>query len=102
MKITYDHTADALCILFKKGKVSRDKEISPNVFAGFDRSGELIEIQILDAAESEKPWITVDAAAKIADKSRRTIMRWIQAGTLKTKKVGKEYRIDPDELQKVV
>jgi uncharacterized protein YuzE len=62
MKITYDQSADALCILLKKGKISRDQEISPNVFAGFARSGELIEIQILEIAENKRPWITVDAA----------------------------------------
>ena len=48
MKITFDKKADALAIVFKDGRVSKDEEISKNIFAGFDRAGELIEIQILD------------------------------------------------------
>jgi len=102
MKITFDKKADALAIVFRDGRVSKDDEVAENVFAGFDRAGELIEIQILDISKSDKPWFTVEAAAKYLNKSERTILRWIDSGKLKPKKIGREYRISPDDLEKLV
>jgi excisionase family DNA binding protein len=102
MKITYDKTADALSIVFKKDRISEDKKLSENVFAGYNRKGELLEIQILEVSAQELPWFTLEAAAKYINKSERTLLRWIQTGQLKTKKVGKEYRIDPTVLSKLV
>ena len=102
MKITFDKKADALAIVFKEGRISRDDEIAPSVFAGFNRSGELIEIQVLDISKADHPWFTVEAAAKYLNKSERTILRWIESGKLKPKKLGREYRIKPEDLEKLV
>jgi excisionase family DNA binding protein len=102
MKITFDKKADALAIVFKEARISRDDEITANVFAGFDRAGELVEIQILDISKADQPWFTVEAAAKYLNKSERTILRWIESGKLKPKKVGREYRIKPEDLEKLV
>ena len=102
MKISFDKKADALAIVFKEGRVSRDDEIAKNVFAGFDRANELVEIQILDISKTDAPWFTVEAAARYLNKSERTILRWIESGKLKPKKVGREYRFSPTELEKLV
>lgn len=102
MKIAFDKKADALAIVFKEDRISRDDEIATNVFAGFNRSGELVEIQILEISKAEQPWFTVEAAAKYLNKSERTILRWIEAGKLKPKKVGREYRVMPEDLEKLV
>lgn len=102
MKIAFDKKSDALAIVFKEGRISRDDEIASNVFAGFDRTGDLIEIQILDISKTDQPWFTVEAAAKYLNKSERTILRWIESGKLKPKKVGREYRIKPEDLEKLV
>jgi len=102
MRITFDKKADALAIVFKEGRISKDDEIAKNVFAGFDRGGELIEIQILDISKADKPWFTFEAAAKYLNKSERTILRWIGSGKLRPKKVGREYRINPEDLEKMV
>ncbi len=101
MKIAYDKEADALAIIMKKGRISKDVEIAENVFAGFDRSGILIEIQILEVSKKEHPWFTLDAAAKYLDISERTLLRWIKSGKLKPSKVGREYRIKPESLKKI-
>ena len=101
MKISYDKKADAFSLILKEGRISRDVEVADGVFAGFDRKGSLIEIQILDVSKLENPWMTLEAAAKYLDISQRTLLRWIQSGKLKPKKVGKEYRIRPDELKKI-
>ena len=101
MKITYDKTADAMSIVFKQDRISKDEQFAPNVFMGLNRKGELIEIQILDVSNSESPWFTLEAAAKYLNKSERTLLRWIKSGQLKSKKVGKEYRILPEDLEKL-
>ncbi len=101
MKISYDKSSDALSIVFKKDRISKDIPLSKNVFAGLNRSGELVEIQILELSASEATWFTLEAAAKIIGKSERTLLRWIKSGQLKSKKHGKEYRIYPEELEKI-
>jgi excisionase family DNA binding protein len=102
MKIAMDKKSDALSITFKDGRVSRDQELADGVFAGFDRSGELVEIQILDISTRDRPWFTLEAAAKYLGKSERTLLRWIKDGKLKPKKVGREYHIEPEDLDKLV
>lgn len=101
MKITYDKQADAMAILLKEGRVSRDEQIAENVFAGFDRAGNLIELQFLEVSSSDAPWFTLEAAAKYLEVSERTLLRWIKSGKLKPSKVGREYRIKPAELKKI-
>ena len=101
MKIMYDKKADALAINFLDERISKDEQISENVFAGFSRSGALVEIQIIDISSADKPWFTLEAAAKYLDKSERTILRWIKLGKINPKKVGNEYRITPEELKKI-
>ncbi len=101
MKISFDKEADALAIIVKEGRISKDVEIAENVFAGFDRAGNLVEIQILYVSKSEHPWFTLDAAAKYLDVSERTLLRWIKSGKLKPAKVGREYRIKPEDLKKI-
>lgn len=101
MKISYDKKADALSILLKEGRISKDEEITKGVFAGFSRNGELLEIQFLDVSNQESPWFTLEAAAKYLGKSERTLLRWIKDGKIKPKKMGREYRIEPKDLKKL-
>jgi excisionase family DNA binding protein len=99
VRITFDKKADAISLIFREGRISKDVPISENVFAGYDRKGELIEVQILDASEIEQPWLSLEAAAKIIGKSTRTLLRWIEAGEINPPKVGREYRFSPQLLQ---
>lgn len=101
MKISYDKKADAFSIVLQEGRVSKDVEIAKNVFAGFDRDGTLLEIQLLEVSEMETPWFTLEAAAKYLNKSERTLLRWIRAGKIKPSKVGREYRLKPEDLKKL-
>lgn len=101
MKLSYDKDADALTLKFKNKVIVRDEQIGEEVFAGFSNDGDLVEVQILDISESDKAWLTVDLVAKILGKSERTILRWIENGTLPAKKVGKEYRIDPEVVDEL-
>ncbi len=101
MKLSYDKDADALTLKFKNKVIVRDEQIGEEVFAGFSNDGDLVEVQILDISESDKAWLTVDLVAKILGKSERTILRWIEKGTLPAKKVGKEYHIDPEVVDEL-
>ncbi|MGK5089754.1 helix-turn-helix domain-containing protein [Bdellovibrionota bacterium FG-2] len=101
MKISYDKKANALALIMRDGRISKDVEIAENVFAGFDRLGNLIEIQFLEVSANEHPWLTLDAAAKYLEVSERTLLRWIKSGKLKPSKVGREYRIKPEDLKKI-
>jgi excisionase family DNA binding protein len=101
MKLSYDKDADAFTIVFSKEKVVRDDQISEDVFAGFSKSGSLVEIQVLDVSYNSDVWLTVELVAKILNKSERTILRWIEKGTLPAKKMGKEYRINPEDVQEL-
>lgn len=102
MKISYDKDADALTLKFKNKFIVKDKKIGDEVFAGFSEDGDLVEVQILDISESDKVWLTVDLVAKLLEKSERTILRWIENGTLPAKKVGREYHIDPQVIDEFV
>lgn len=102
MKITYDKEADAMAIILRKGRISKDVEIGEDVFAGYNRAGDLMEVQFLDVSEREEVWLTVEAAAVYLGKSEKTILRWIKAGKINPKKVGREYRIDPRDLEPFV
>ncbi len=101
LKIDFDKSADAVTLVFRSGKVSRDHQVAENVFAGFNKKGELIELQVLDLAESDEVWITVEAAAKILGKNERTLLRWIHSGKIQSKKIGREYRIPLDQIQEM-
>ncbi len=101
MKISYDSKSDAFAFIFQEGRVSKDVEISPNVFAGYDRAGKLLEIQILEVSKAESPWMTLEAASKYLDISQRTLLRWIKSGKIKPTNVAREYRITPKELKKL-
>ena len=101
MKINYDKKANAFSILLREGRVSKDVEVAKNVFAGFDREGNLLELQLLEVSEMETPWFTLEAAARYLSKSERTLLRWIRAGKIKPSKVGREYRLKPEDLKKL-
>ncbi len=102
MKITYDKQADAMAVIFEENaRISKDVEVAQNVFAGFDRAGKLVEIQMLEISKHQAPWFTLEAAAKYLNLSERTLLRWIKSGKIKPSKVGREYRIKPSDLKKI-
>jgi excisionase family DNA binding protein len=101
MKISYDRKADAFSLVLNDGRISKDVELAEGVFAGFDRRGNLIEIQILDVSKNNQPWFTLEAAARHLDVSERTLLRWIKSGKLSPLKVGRQYRIKPEDLKKI-
>jgi len=51
MKYTYDPMADAVNISFTKGRVARTDEIAPGAILDFDRKGNLLSMEVLDASK---------------------------------------------------
>lgn len=51
MKIYYDSKADALDIIFKKGKVFETREVGREMYMDVDKKGEPISLEILGASE---------------------------------------------------
>ena len=48
MKITYDPEADAMNIIFQKGKYDISKEIAEGIIVDYTKDGKVISIEILD------------------------------------------------------
>jgi len=51
MEITYDPKADALNLTFKKGKVAKTVEISPEINLDLDKKGKPLYLEIIGASE---------------------------------------------------
>ncbi|HBT81179.1 hypothetical protein A2757_02210 [Candidatus Giovannonibacteria bacterium RIFCSPHIGHO2_01_FULL_48_47] len=54
MKATYDPLADAVSIIFKRGKVARTKEVSRGVLLDVDKNDTPLYLEILDASKRFK------------------------------------------------
>lgn len=48
MKYTYDPVADAINIIFKKGKVAKTKEVAEGVLLDTDKSGKPLYLEIIN------------------------------------------------------
>lgn len=51
MEITYDPKADALNIVFKKGKIAKTLEIAPEINLDLDKKNTPLYLEIIGASE---------------------------------------------------
>jgi uncharacterized protein YuzE len=54
MKVIYDRETDTLSILLSQGKVAESDEVRPGLILDYDKSGQLVSIELLDASEQVK------------------------------------------------
>ena len=51
MKISYDRDSDAMYIEFRKGDFSKNKKIDDLTIVDFDKKGNILGIELLDASK---------------------------------------------------
>jgi len=51
VKIEYSKAADAIYVYFKEDFVERSKEIEDGIVIDFDKNGQLVGIEVLDASK---------------------------------------------------
>ena len=66
MKIYYDKEVDALDIIFRKGRVTKTKEISPGLLLDVDEKGTPLSLEILDAGRRYRKIDLQDISFKLS------------------------------------
>lgn len=51
MKVTYDHETDILQLVFSSAPVEESDEDKPGVIIDYDRNGNIVGMEILDASK---------------------------------------------------
>ncbi len=51
MKIIYDKETDTLSLILLPGKVAESDEVRPGLILDYDKAGQLVSIELLDASE---------------------------------------------------
>ena len=51
MKVTYDEDTDILRILFREGQVDESDEDKPGVIIDYDKDGNIMSMELLDASK---------------------------------------------------
>lgn len=62
MKITYDPQVDVLRILFSKAAIEESDEERPGIILDFDKSGNIVGMEILDASRRMENPMAVEYA----------------------------------------
>jgi uncharacterized protein YuzE len=62
MKITYDPEVDVLRILFKDAEIEESDEDKPGVILDYDKDGNIVGLEILDASKRIENPQTVEYA----------------------------------------
>jgi uncharacterized protein YuzE len=54
MKIIYDKETDTLSIILRQGRIADSDEVRPGVILDYDKAGQIVSIELLDASEQVK------------------------------------------------
>jgi uncharacterized protein YuzE len=65
MKITYDSEVDVLRILFSNAPVEESDEDKPGIIIGYDKEGNIVGMEILDASKRMDNPRAVDYAVMV-------------------------------------
>ncbi|MBI3408795.1 MAG: DUF2283 domain-containing protein [Planctomycetes bacterium] len=67
MKVIYDKGTDMLSIILRSGSVAESDEVRPGLILDYDRRGQLLSLELLDASEQVKAPQAVEFALAGAD-----------------------------------
>ena len=62
MKLIYDKDTDTLSIILRRGKIAESDEARPGLILDYDKSGQLLSLEMLDASEKVHGPQTVEFA----------------------------------------
>jgi uncharacterized protein YuzE len=62
MKVLYDKETDTLSIILRKGSIAESDEAQPGLILDYDKAGQLVSIELLDASEKVQGPQTVEFA----------------------------------------
>jgi uncharacterized protein YuzE len=68
MKMIYDKETDTLSIILRQGKVAESDEVRPGLILDYDKAGQLVSIELLDASEQVRRPHAVESALTGADR----------------------------------
>src|SRR5438105_4156827 len=62
MKVIYDKETDTLSIILAKGAIVESDEVRPGLILDYDKAGQIVSIELLDASEQVQKPQTVEFA----------------------------------------
>lgn len=62
MKVTYDPESDTLRVLFKSGPIEESDEDKPGIIIDYDKDGNIVGMEILDASRRTDNPMSVEYA----------------------------------------
>jgi uncharacterized protein YuzE len=66
MKVIYDQQTDTLSIILRQGKIAESDEVKQGLILDYDKAGQLLSIELLDASEQvNRPHAVEFALARV-------------------------------------
>ena len=62
MKVIYDRQTDTLSIILRRGQIAESDEVRQGMILDYDKAGQLVSIELLDASEQISRPHTVEFA----------------------------------------
>jgi uncharacterized protein YuzE len=67
VKVIYDKETDTLSLILRPGKVAESDEARPGLILDYDKAGQLVSIELLDASEQVTAPQSIEFALSAGD-----------------------------------
>jgi uncharacterized protein YuzE len=65
MKVNYDSHTDTLTVILRNAKVAESDESKPGIILDYDKAGNLVSLEVLDASKRVEEPASVTMAAQV-------------------------------------